>query len=158
MTGLKRPLRPPDWSDAQTAPVRAGIPTARAAYEIALGQMPPWVNRAMKIRNGVVGRMGLKTPAMAPETAQRQLSDIDSPPEAPTPGMLHLPVVRERDDLYELGLEDRHLTFTLETRLEAGRAAMTTRIWFNHWTGRLYLAVVLIPHKIIVRHALGRLA
>lgn len=141
MTGLKRPLRPPDWSDTYRAPVRAGIGSARAAYEEALGTMPGWVQGAMALRNRIVGRFGLVTPRMG--SGGR--------------GMLDLPVVRETPEAYELGLEDRHRTFTLQTCLEGSQAALTTRIWFNHWTGRLYLAVVLIPHKIIVRTSLRRL-
>lgn len=139
MTDLKRPLRPPDWSDTHSAPLRADLITARAAYEVALGQMPPWVHGAMKIRNRIVGLFGLATPTMEG-------------------GMANLPVVSETEDAYELGLIDRHLTFTLHTIRDGNVATLTTRIWFNHWTGRLYLAVVLIPHKIIVRRALRRLA
>ena len=139
MTGLKRPLRPPDWSDTHEAPLRAELTTARAAYEVALGQMPPWVNRAMKMRNWIVGRLGLRTPTMEE-------------------GMASLPVVSETEDAYELGLIDRHLTFTLQTIRDGDTARLTTRIWFNHWTGRLYLAIVLIPHKIIVKLSLRRLA
>jgi hypothetical protein len=35
---------------------------------------------------------------------------------------------------------------------------MTTSIWFNHWSGRAYLGVVLVPHKIIVKQCINRLA
>lgn len=139
MTSLKRPLRPPDWSDTHSAPLRADLTTARAAYEVALGQMPPWVHGAMKIRNRIVSFAGLATPTMEK-------------------GMADLPTVSETDEVYELGLIDRHLTFTLQTIRDGDQASLTTRIWFNHWTGRLYLAAVLIPHKIIVRIALRRLA
>lgn len=139
MTGLKRPLRPPDWSDTHEAPLRAELTTARAAYEVALGQMPPWVHGAMNARNWIVGRLGLSTTTMEQ-------------------GMASLPIVSETDDAYELGLIDRHLTFTLQTIRDGDTARLTTRIWFNHWTGRLYLAVVLIPHKIIVKLSLRRLA
>ncbi|WP_224814335.1 DUF2867 domain-containing protein [Hasllibacter sp. MH4015] len=139
MSGLKRPLRPPDWSDTHRAEARPDLTSARAAYEVALGTMPPWVRRAMGLRNRIVHLFGLATPTMEK-------------------GMADLPIVAERPKVYEVGLADRHLTFTLETRLEDRTASLTTRIWFNHWTGRLYLAVVLIPHKIIVRSALRRLA
>ncbi|MBY4891421.1 DUF2867 domain-containing protein [Rhodobacteraceae bacterium N5(2021)] len=122
-----------------TAPLRAELTTARAAYEAALGQMPPWVQGAMKVRNWVVGRFGLRTPTMGK-------------------GMADLPIVSETPEAYELGLIDRHLTFTLETIRERGTARLITRIWFNHWTGWVYLAVVLIPHKIIVKLSLRRLA
>lgn len=143
MTGLKRPLRPPDWSDTHVtlirAPLRSDLKTARAAYEVALGQMPFWVRGAMKLRNRIVGRLGLATPTMGG-------------------GMAGLPIVSETTEAYELGLIDRHLTFTLQTICDGDYARLMTRIWFNHWTGRLYLALVLIPHKIVVKLALRRLA
>ncbi len=139
MSRLERPLRSPDWSDTHHAPVRDDLVTARAAYEVALGTMPGWVRGAMAVRNGIVGLFGLVAPTMGR-------------------GMLDLPVVHERPESYELGLVDRHLTFTLETERGADAVSLTTRIWFNNWTGRLYLAVVVIPHKIIVRQALWRLS
>lgn len=33
-------------------------------------------------------------------------------------------------------------------------ARLTTSIWFDHWAGRVYPALVLIPHMIIVRHTM----
>ena len=104
-----------------------------------MGTMPPIVERLMDLRNAVVGRFGLHTPDMGQ-------------------GMADLPLVSETPERYELGLEDRHLTFTLETERASDDVGLTTRIWFNHWTGRAYLAAVLIPHKLIVRAALRRLA
>ncbi len=93
----------------------------------------------MRLRNRIVGLFGLTTPTMGK-------------------GMMDLPVAVETAQAYELGLIDRHLTFTLETLHQGSAATLTTRIWFNHWTGRLYLAMVLIPHKIIVKLALRRLS
>ncbi len=139
LPSLKRPLRPPDWSDTHSGPMRSEFDTARAAYEVALGTMPPWVDTAMTARNRIVGLFGLQTPDMEQ-------------------GMADLPVVEEAPERYELGLIDRHLTFTIETEHAGDTAHVTTRIWFNHWAGRLYLAVVLIPHKLILRGALRRLA
>lgn len=139
MSGLKRPLRPPDWQDTHEGALRPDLTTARAAYEAALGTMPRWANLALAARNRVVRLFGLRTPSMGQ-------------------GMASLPLVHETPERYELGLEDRHLTFTIETLRHAAHAEVTTRIWFNHWAGRPYLALVLIPHKLILRGALRRLA
>lgn len=143
MTGLKRPLRPPDGSDTHTARPRADLTPARAAYEVARGQLPPWVSRAMTICNRVVGRMGPSTPTM----------DLGN-----GKGMADLPIVTGTDDTNLLGPIDRYLAFPLRTCAEADTARLTTRIWFNQWTGRLCPAVVLIHQKRIVRFAIGRLA
>ncbi len=132
------PDRAPDWQDRHEGMVAADITTARQAYEQSFRSLPPWVGWALNLRNRLVSIFGLKTTA-----------------EGGTELMLGLPIISERPDSYEIGLEDRHLTFTLLTEKTEGKASVTTRIWFNHWAGRLYLAVVLIPHKIIVKRALG---
>ena len=136
---LTRPMRPPDWADTHRGPVRPAITTARGAYEAALCTMPRWAEVALAARNKIVGLFGLHTPDMGQ-------------------GMADLPVICESDEAFELGLEDRHLTFTILTEVTGGEAAVTTKIWFNHWAGRLYLGVILIPHKLILRGALRRLA
>jgi hypothetical protein len=136
---MDRPKRAPDWSDCHGGPLRPDLPTARAAYEAALGTMPRGAEVALAARNRVVALFGLRTPDLGQ-------------------GMAQLPVVAETPERYELGLADRHLTFTIETLHRGDRADVTTRIWFNHWSGRAYLALVLIPHKLILRGALRRLA
>lgn len=136
---LHRPPAPPDWQDVHAGPVAPDITSARSAYETAFSRLPRWVDTALRLRDGVVGRLGLAT---VTEGA------ID---------MTRLPVIEETDRHYEVGLADKHLTFTLATRLDPGRVSLTTRIWFNHWSGRAYLALVLIPHKIIARHAVRSL-
>ena len=72
--------------------------------------------------------------------------------------MLALPVLHETPESYEVGLTDKHLTFTILTERSKTGTCLTTSIWFNHWTGRAYLALVYIPHKIIVRLAVRALA
>ena len=139
---MERATYNPHWSDCHTGVIGGSPMTARDAYEQAFSTMPRWVDWAMAVRNGAVALFGLKTEG---EDVSRDM-------------MVQLPVVYESPDRYELGLVDRHLTFTLETKMQNGAVDVTTRIWFNHWAGRLYLAVVLIPHKIIVKQAIRRLA
>jgi len=134
---MQRPDGPPNWSDHHEGPVRKDISNARAAYEQGFVSQPKWVDHALNLRNRIVGLFGLAT---------------ESPDG--TAMMMNLPVVRETVDCYEVGLIDRHLTFTITTELASGRARLTTSIWFNHWAGRLYLVAVLIPHKIIVKQML----
>lgn len=135
-----RPDRAPDWTDTHTGRVAPRIITARQAFEAGFTNMPRWVDGAVRMRNAVVRRFGLNTGP-----------DVSDP-------MTHLPVLQERPDVFETGLEDRHLTFSIETVLQNGQAAATTRIWFNHWSSRLYLAIVVVPHKIIMRHIMRSLA
>ena len=133
------PPRAPDWHDRHSGPVRANIGAARAAYEEGITRMPRWAEHALALRNRIVSVFGL------------QGGEGDGL-------MTHLPVRSETPEAYECGLTDKHLTFTVLTELKAGRVSMTTSIWFNHWAGRAYLAVVLVPHKIIVKQCINRLA
>lgn len=135
------PPRAPDWRDRHSGPIRADIGAARAAYEEGLARMPGWAGAALAARNKVVSVFGLQTGGGVE-------GDL----------MAALPVRSETPETYECGLTDKHLTFTILTELKAGRVSMTTSIWFNHWAGRAYLAAVLIPHKIIVKQCINRLA
>lgn len=135
------PPRAPDWHDRHSGPVRADIRSAREAYEEGITRMPRWAEHALAMRNRVVSVFGLQTGGEVED-------DL----------MTSLPTRSEAPEAYECGLTDRHLTFTILTELRAGRVNMTTSIWFNHWAGRAYLAVVLIPHKIIVKQCINRLA
>lgn len=133
-----RPDRPPDWQDSHAGPVSPRIETARQAYEEGFLRLPGWVSTAMRLRNRAMARFGLRTEGQGGDRAM----------------MLSLPVLRETPEAYEVGLPDRHLTFTILTERTAQQASLTTSIWFNHWAGRLYLAAVLLPHKIIVKRAI----
>jgi hypothetical protein len=134
------PDRPHDWQDCHAGPLSHDYQTARQAYEAGFAALPGWVDIALNLRDRIVGRFGLTT------VTNGAMS------------MTTLPVLYEDPESYEVGLIDRHLTFTLRTQRQSGQVSITTRIWFNHWLGRAYLAVVLIPHKIIVRHAIRAVA
>ena len=136
---IDRPDVAPDWQDTHSGPVRSDLLTARDVYNAALGSAPRWAVVALALRNRAVALCGLHTPEMGD-------------------GMANLPVLVETADRLEVGLTDKHLTFTIETKKGPNRTDVTTRIWFNHWAGRVYLAIVLIPHKLILRQALRRVA
>lgn len=133
-----RPDGPADWQDSHTGPVSPRIATARQAYEEGFLRLPGWVSTAMRLRNRAMARFGLRTEGKGEGQAM----------------MLSLPVLHETPERFEVGLPDRHLTFTILTEKTADSARLTTSIWFNHWAGRVYLAAVLVPHKIIVKRAL----
>ena len=134
---MQKPDRPADWSDCHKGTVRRDITTAREAYEQGFRNLPGWVSLALNLRNRLVSPFGLTT-----QVANGQEM------------MLNLPILHETPEHYEVGLPDRHLTFILTSQLSGGITSLTTSIWYNNWAGRLYLAIVLIPHKIIVKLAL----
>lgn len=135
------PTAPPDWQDRHSGPLGRTYHSARAVYEAGFAQMPGWATVALDLRNRIVGWFGLKTEGEQGDAL-----------------MTSLPIIEHTPARYCVGLKDKHLTFTLTTETVDNHAAITTKIWFNHWSGRLYLAIVLIPHKLILRHILRSLA
>lgn len=142
---LDIPDRPADWADCHTGPLARPELTARAAFERGLRAVPAWVGPAMALRNLLVRPFGLRT-------------GVGGPPGAGPAGFLaRLPVLTDRPDLFETGLTDRHLTFTLRVETAPARIALRTRIWFHSAFGRLYLRAVLTAHNAIVRRLLRSL-
>ena len=136
-----RPARAPDWVDTLSGPVRGSYATAREVYFAALERTPLWMDLAMRLRTLAVKPFGLKT-------------EIDG--EGPL--LTRLPVVEDTPERFETGLSDRHLDFTVATRLQAGVVDLTTRVWFNRPLGRAYLAAVMPGHILITRQLLARVA
>ncbi len=136
------PDQAPDWADTHTGTLKDVGLTAHQAYDLAFSTMPKWVDVAMAVRNRIVRIFGLQTEG---EDTNRPL-------------MTSLPILQDNPNVYEVGLIDKHLTFTLRTQRSGDYISLTTSIWYQHWLGRVYLAIVLIPHKIIVKQTLKRLA
>ena len=129
-----------DWADRFELALNGKGLTAVEAAERALGNSPGWVSALLKLRNRVVSLVGLKT-------------------EAPKVGKYGLigpfPVLSRNDDEVVLGFNDAHLDFRIVVDVRAGSAVnqivgMTTLIKRHNALGRVYLAMVMPFHKVIV--------
>ncbi|HEV7318435.1 MAG TPA: DUF2867 domain-containing protein [Ensifer sp.] len=129
-----------DWADRFELALDGKGMTAAEAAERSLGRSPRWVRNLLRIRNGAVSIIGLKT-------------------AAPGPGRLGLvgafPVLEKSDDEVVLGLDDKHLDFRIVVDVRAGSAVnqivgVTTLIRRHNALGRVYLAAVMPFHKMIV--------
>jgi hypothetical protein len=114
---------------------------ARAAARRMMGRTPRWIGVLMALRNRAVTPLGLKAPrAGAANTADR---------------IGIFPVLSQSPDRVVLGLEDRHLDFRVIVDVAlAGdhcRVTLTTMVRTHNRLGRVYLAIVLPFHRIIVR-------
>lgn len=134
-----------DYADAFRVAIpdaMMGSPDALAARVFA--RSPGWVSLLMRLRNWIVGPLGLKTTAAAGERI----------------GFFRVFARNGREIL--LGENDRHLDFRVSVRVggESGSryAVVTTLVNFHNWLGRLYFLIVRPFHKVIVpaviRHAL----
>lgn len=120
---------------------------AMTAAERAIVNVPAWIGRLMMLRNLLVRPFGLKN------------GHADLPGQQERVGMF--PVISEAPARVVLGLDDRHLDFRLvvevkelgEGRQEVGA---TTLVRPHNRFGRIYLAVVMPFHRIIVPAMLAR--
>lgn len=141
-------LPAPTFADAYRVAGSAGLDARRASQAIFAVQ-PGWAMALMRIRNGVVRPLGLKT-----EAGQRDMTKL---------GRIGLfPVLAESPQEVLMGLDDRHLDFRVAVSLQADGAGsqvtVTTVVQTNNRLGRFYLAVILPFHRLIVGSMLSRAA
>ena len=101
-------------------------------------KFPVWVEKLMALRNFIVAPLGLKT----------SLTDVEM--------LGPFPVVTRTKTEIILGIDDKHLDFRLSFMTDGTRAYGATWVRRNNWLGRVYLAVIMPFHILIVRQAIGR--
>lgn len=121
---------------------------ARHAAEKMLARGPRWVETLINLRNRLVTPFGLKTPA--PDgIASRERIGI-------------FPVLSETPDRLIAGLNDHHLDFRVvvdvATSGQGQRVTATTVVLTHNWLGRIYLAIIMPFHRLIVRSLLRQVA
>ncbi|AKI03080.1 Protein of unknown function (DUF2867) [Hoeflea sp. IMCC20628] len=137
-----------DWADCFEALSKDDNLHAEAAARQAFGRLPSWVAPLMVLRNLVVRPFGLKGDPDAAAHASQRI------------GMF--PIISNSACEIILGFDDRHLDFRIvvSTRSQpAGRTAvrLMTLVKRHNRFGRIYLAVIMPFHKLIVATALSRL-
>ncbi|MFC3675064.1 DUF2867 domain-containing protein [Ferrovibrio xuzhouensis] len=130
-----------DFADAFSVVVTRQDIDPGAAMKLAFGTPPGWVNTLMATRNAVMGRLGYKAPRI-----QRGF-----------------PVLRAAPGMELSGLDDAHLDFRALVRVTPegdgrSRITLTTAVRTHNRLGRVYLAVILPFHRVIVRNLLARMA
>lgn len=141
-----------DWADSfetVIVPPAAGgtAMTADIVAQQAFGRLPFWFHGLLRLRNILVWPFGLRG------------DNADAPPGVELIGMF--PVVHKEQREIVLGFDDMHLNFRIVVTAEpadggAIRARLMTLVHRNNALGRVYLAVIMPFHKLIVRQALSR--
>jgi len=125
-------------------------PEALARFVFA--HQAPWVGVAMRMRDGVMGRFGLKTAKWLKGTSDRRVSIFR--------------IYERGADEIVLGEDDRHLDFRISV-LRSVRAThgqehpyltLSTVVHCHNALGRSYLAIIAPFHRAIVQSALRRAA
>lgn len=136
-----------DWADCFEKLVNRSGLTAEAAAREAFERMPEWVGGLMALRNLLVRPFGLQGD---PDAAAAG---------APRVGMF--PVISKNPGEIVLGFNDRHLDFRIVVQTEAlkdqqTQVRMMTLVKRHNTLGRIYLAVIMPFHKLIVATTLSR--
>jgi hypothetical protein len=134
--------------DAFSVAVDGGALDARGAAERMLGHRPRWIAALMALRNHLVAPFGLKTPSPNRRTS------------ADAVGIF--PVLSESPERLVAGFNDKHLDFrVLVDVASAGRGQQvtaTTLVLTHNLLGRVYLAIILPFHRLIVRSMMRQIA
>jgi uncharacterized protein DUF2867 len=129
------------FADAFSVAVDNTALDARRAAERMLGRSPRWVEALVTLRNLIVAPFGLKT---------------SGPNESGTADIIGLfPVLSQTPDRLVAGFDDRHLDFRVVvdvvTAGQSQRVTATTLVLTHNLLGRVYLAVILPFHRLVVR-------
>jgi len=121
---------------------------ARRAAKRMIGRLPRWVDTLLALRNRLVAPFGLKTSG-ASKTEPREMIGI-------------FPLLSETPDRLVAGLNDKHLDFRFGVDVATSGATQvvtaTTLVLTHNWLGRIYLAIILPFHRLIVRTMLRQVA
>jgi hypothetical protein len=134
--------------DAYSIAIEGTALDARHAAEKMLARGPRWIAALLTLRNLMVAPFGLKSSAPSRIGA----SDIIG----------IFPVVSQTPDRLVAGFDDRHLDFRVvvdvATAGHGQRVTATTLVLTHNLLGRVYLAVILPFHRLIVRAMLRQVA
>jgi hypothetical protein len=121
---------------------------ARGAAERMFGDQPRWIAALMGLRNTLVAPFGLKTPV---------------PGKRPSVGLIGIfPVLSQSPARLVAGFDDSHLDFRVVVDVAPSgrgqRVTATTLVLTHNLLGRIYLAIILPFHRVIVRAMMRRVA
>jgi hypothetical protein len=126
--------------DAYRMPLKDDGVDARLAAERMFGQSPRWINSLMTLRNYLMAPFGLKTPDRAKHAGIAAIGVF--------------PIISETSRRLVAGFNDTHLDFRVIVdvgTMDGGRCVTAiTRVLTHNALGRIYLAVILPFHRLIV--------
>jgi hypothetical protein len=128
------------FADAFSLEIDGRALDARKAAEKIFARSPAWIDALLRLRNVIVTPLGLKTSA-ASETRPREMIGM-------------FPVLSETPDRLVAGFDDRHLDFRVvvdvATSGQGQDVTATTLVLTHNLLGRIYLAIILPFHRLIV--------
>jgi hypothetical protein len=137
------------FGDAFSVTVDGAALDARRAAEQMLGRSPRWIRTLMALRDCLVTPFGLRTST--------------SPPARPHADAIGIfPVLSDTPNRLVAGFDDSHLDFRVVVDVISSgngqRVTATTLVLTHNWLGRVYLAIILPFHRLVVRAMLQQVA
>ena len=130
-----------DFGDAFSAQLPERGPRDVDAFAHALlTRVPRWIDGLLRVRDAVVGLVGLKTDGARNVPARFE----------PGRAVGLFEVFARNDEEILFGTDDAHLDFRLSCLARDGKATLTTVVRFHGVRGRAYFAVVRPFHERIV--------
>jgi ethanolamine ammonia-lyase small subunit len=121
---------------------------ARRAAERMMARQPRWAEALLSLRNLLVAPLGLKTSGASADTPRDMIGIF--------------PVVSQAPDRLVAAFNDRHLDFRIVVDVTAPgdsrRVTATTVVKTHNRLGRIYLAVIMPFHRLIVPALLRQVA
>lgn len=138
--GMKALLPGAQFGDCFHVIVNSDTLDARQAAERMFLRQPGWISGLMKLRNLLVTPFGLKRP-----THRKALTADSIGP---------FPVISATPERLVAGFDDKHLDFRIVIDVTGQtpnrQVTATTLVKTNNLLGRIYLAVIMPFHRIIV--------
>ena len=135
------------FMDAYSVVIDAAL-DARHAAEKVLGRAPRWIRALMALRDHFIASFGLKTARSVRHASANRIGIF--------------PVLSETPQRIVAGLNDRHLDFRVVIDVASAgvgcRVTATTVVLTHNLLGRVYLAIILPFHRLIVRSMLRQIA
>ena len=146
--GIDALLAGAQFADAFRVEIADPALDARRAAERMMARQPRWAEALLKLRNLLVAPFGLKTSG-ASASAPREMIGI-------------FPILSETPDRLVAGFNDSHLNFRVvvdvATSGSTRNVTATTLVLTHNRLGRVYLAVILPFHRLIVPALLRQVA
>jgi hypothetical protein len=137
-----------EFIDAYSIVIDNAALDARRAAEKMLARGPRWIETLMTLRNRLVAPFGLKTPLPTGTGATDTIGIF--------------PVLSESPNRLVAGFNDKHLDFRVVVDVASSghgqRVTATTLVLTHNLLGRVYLAIILPFHRLIVRTMLRQVA
>jgi hypothetical protein len=136
------------FSDAFSIALDDAALDARQAAERMLGRSPRWINGLLALRNYLVAPFGLKTGAPNGAGGSDSIGIF--------------PVVSQTPSRLVAGFDDHHLDFRVVVDVASSghrqSVTATTLVLTHNLLGRVYLAIILPFHRLVVRTMLRQVA